>query len=252
MSSGGPDLFVVCKSCGAEVSPYITECPYCGNRLRKRAPRIEREGGEPKLQLPRRPKLPKLRPGEIPGIAPDVTRRPYATIFLVAVAVVFLPVFAVLAPHYFLTVEVGHDPWKLLIQPFLHDNGWYAFVALFAVAIFGTLVERRDGPLAVLLLFVLGGSGGIAVAVATAPDTIVLGANGAALALLCAWAVPPLLAHRSGHGDPDDDLIGAFVYGLVLIAISFVIPEADPVTAAVGLVVGFLGGLLLSAVHARR
>jgi len=35
-----PDLFVVCKKCGSEVSPYITECPYCGNRLRKRAPKI--------------------------------------------------------------------------------------------------------------------------------------------------------------------------------------------------------------------
>src|SRR5947209_6805866 len=27
--SSGPDLYLVCKSCGAEVSPYITECPYC-------------------------------------------------------------------------------------------------------------------------------------------------------------------------------------------------------------------------------
>ncbi len=55
MSSGGPDLFVVCKSCGSEVSPYITECPYCGQRLRKRAPKIERDsGGEAK-----QPKAPR-------------------------------------------------------------------------------------------------------------------------------------------------------------------------------------------------
>ena len=40
--ASGPDLFVVCKSCGSEVSPYITECPYCGTRLRKRAPKLER------------------------------------------------------------------------------------------------------------------------------------------------------------------------------------------------------------------
>src|SRR5690349_1266017 len=37
------DLFVVCKHCGSEVSPYITECPYCGKRLRRRAPKIPRE-----------------------------------------------------------------------------------------------------------------------------------------------------------------------------------------------------------------
>ncbi|KAA0269287.1 MAG: zinc-ribbon domain-containing protein, partial [Acidobacteria bacterium] len=39
-----PELSVVCRSCGSEVSPYVTECPYCGHRLRKRAPRLEREG----------------------------------------------------------------------------------------------------------------------------------------------------------------------------------------------------------------
>src|SRR5438876_5017030 len=40
------ELSVVCKSCGSEVSPYVTECPYCGTRLRRRAPKLEREGGE--------------------------------------------------------------------------------------------------------------------------------------------------------------------------------------------------------------
>jgi hypothetical protein len=44
VTSGGPDLFVICKHCGSEVSPYITECPYCGSRLRKRAPKLDRDG----------------------------------------------------------------------------------------------------------------------------------------------------------------------------------------------------------------
>jgi uncharacterized OB-fold protein len=35
----GADLFVVCKNCGSEVSPYVTECPYCGQRVRKRGGR---------------------------------------------------------------------------------------------------------------------------------------------------------------------------------------------------------------------
>src|ERR687890_1818505 len=80
--ASGPDLFVVCKSCGSEVSPYITECPYCGTRLRKRAPKLDR-GGVPKTpRMARaRPSLGRLRPGEIPGIRPD--RRPWATITLV-------------------------------------------------------------------------------------------------------------------------------------------------------------------------
>ena len=87
-----PDLFVVCKKCGEEVSPYITECPYCGTRLRKRAPKIERDGtvSEPaSVVKPRRarrrsaaPRLGRLRAGEIPGVRGDALARPWATIVL--------------------------------------------------------------------------------------------------------------------------------------------------------------------------
>jgi len=83
-----PGLFVVCKNCGSEVSPYVTECPYCGQRVRKRAPRLDR--GEP-AQEPRRkrtrrmPTLGRIRRDEIPGIAPDT--RPYATMILIALCI---------------------------------------------------------------------------------------------------------------------------------------------------------------------
>ena len=36
------ELFVICPNCGSEASPYVTECPYCGNRLRKRAPDLRK------------------------------------------------------------------------------------------------------------------------------------------------------------------------------------------------------------------
>src|SRR3954471_18818694 len=85
MSSGGPDLFVVCKSCQSEVSPYITECPYCGARLRKRAPKLDRHGRPQAPRRPPRPSLGRLRPGEIPGIRAD-TNRPWATLLAVAVS----------------------------------------------------------------------------------------------------------------------------------------------------------------------
>ena len=49
-----PDLFVVCRNCGSEVSPYVTECPYCGQRVRKRAPKLDRSGGEPQPKKRRR------------------------------------------------------------------------------------------------------------------------------------------------------------------------------------------------------
>src|SRR4051794_26239736 len=80
-----PDLFVVCKNCGSEVSPYVTECPYCGQRGRKRAPKIER--GEEEARRPSKREqrsLPKPQRGEIPGIRIDT--RPYGTIGLILVA----------------------------------------------------------------------------------------------------------------------------------------------------------------------
>src|SRR5919198_6247350 len=85
--ASGPDLFVVCRSCGREVSPYITECPYCGSRLRKRAPKLERGGTPKQPKAPRkRPSLGRLKPGEIPGIRAD--RRPYVTVALVLASIV--------------------------------------------------------------------------------------------------------------------------------------------------------------------
>ena len=39
------------------------------------------------------------------------------------------------------------------------------------------------------------------------------------------------------------------MFGLVLIAMSFVVPEADPIAGAVGLLAGFLGGLLLVRIN---
>ena len=69
------ELSVICKNCGSEVSPYVTECPYCGTRLRKRAPKLERRGDGLEAQAPRRRRRRVPRPGF--ALAAD---RPYATL----------------------------------------------------------------------------------------------------------------------------------------------------------------------------
>src|SRR3954465_11230636 len=82
--ASSPDLFVVCKNCGSEVSPYITECPYCGTRLRKRAPKIERVGtvSEPTPKKQKKQRAPRVG-CERPSIGAALDRRPYATLVLV-------------------------------------------------------------------------------------------------------------------------------------------------------------------------
>jgi membrane associated rhomboid family serine protease len=249
-----PDLFVVCRNCGSEVSPYVTECPYCGQRVRKRAPKLDRSGGEaqPKRKARRRPTLPRLRADEIAGVAPDT--RPYATLALMLACVASALVWqadSTLNVGYII-VPVVDDVWRFFAAPFLFaDKIGYAFVTLVAVGIFGTLLERRFGPFPVIVLFVLSGAAGMAlVAYAETPPLFseaevfeVFGANGAALGMLCAWLVDDRMAARRGE-DRENDLLGVYVIAIVLVLLSLA-EESANIGAAVG---GGLAGSLLGLV----
>jgi membrane associated rhomboid family serine protease len=257
VTSGGPDLFVICKHCGSEVSPYITECPYCGSRLRKRAPKLDRDGrpAEKERRRAKRrspaPSLGPLRRGEIPGIRPD--GRPYATIALVVASLVLFVVVRAGAVGLGQIAVIGpldHNTWQVFTAPFAYDDSGYAFVALFAIALFGWLMERRHGPLVVLLLFLIGGTGGMVVVAAVESLPVALGGNGAALALLVAWAIPDLREIRRGH-EVDGDLLGAAVFGAVLLLLPVAVEWADPLAGATGVVAGAAIGYPLARLSGR-
>jgi membrane associated rhomboid family serine protease len=250
MSSGAPDLFVVCKSCGAEVSAYVTECNYCGARLRKRAPKLDREGRPKELRTKRRrpaaPSLPRLRPGEIPGIRAE--GRPMATILLVVASLVLLILVragAVDAGNLAVVGPVDGEPWRLLASPFLYTNTGDAFVCLTAIMLFGWLLERRHGPAVPIAFFLLCGAGGMLVAAAVEAFPVALGGNGAALGLLAAWAIPPVHELRAGE-EPDADLIGVAVIAAVLVLLPGVVYEADWIAGIAGGLIGLAAGLPLA------
>jgi membrane associated rhomboid family serine protease len=251
-----PDLFVVCRNCGSEVSPYVTECPYCGQRVRKRAPKLDRSGGEPqpKRKPRRRPTLPRLRADEVAGIAPDT--RPYATFALILLGAISALMWQA-DPDLdlgYMIVPVVEDVWRFFVAPFLFaDQIGYAFVTLVAVGIFGTLLERRYGPLAVIAIFVLSGAAGMALVayVETPPLFVdntevfpVFGANGAALGLLCAWLVDDRMAARRGD-DRENDLLGVYVVAIVLVLLSLAEETANIGAAVGGGALGALLGLVL-------
>jgi membrane associated rhomboid family serine protease len=249
VSTGGPDLFVICKSCGSEVSPYITECPYCGNRLRKRAPKLDRDGrvAERRRRRPPTPSLPRLRRGEIPGIRAE--SHPYATIALVVVGFVGCLIWrtSLLDLRNLAVVgRPGADWWKLFTAPFTYDNTGYAFIVLATIALYGTLLERRHGPLPVLALFLIGGVGGTAATAAAYDVPVVLGANGAALALLVAWAIPDLLSLREGH-EIEGDMLGTLAIGIVVALMPLAVTDSSWISDAVGV----LGGLVVGYPLAR-
>jgi membrane associated rhomboid family serine protease len=258
------DLFVVCKNpeCGAEVSPYITECPYCGARLRKRAPKLDK--ARPRQRGPQRmaaPSLGRLRRDEIPGIRADSP--PYVTGAIVAVTCL---VWIITRGGYLQATDLvvsgplHGDWWRPITAQFtyfyttgssLTGTGVYQFVTLLAAAVFGWLLERRHGGLVVAALFLLGGAGGALAASALDLQAVVAGANGGALALLCAWAVPDLLARRRGE-DYDGDLLGTGAFALALLAMPIARPEANAVAGGVGVLVGYLCGLGLVRFGSRR
>jgi membrane associated rhomboid family serine protease len=244
-----PDLNVVCKNCGNEVSPYITECPYCGNRLRKRAPKIERDGtvSEPrKARKPPAPRLSRFRSGEIPGIRGELTARPYATIALVVLSLFgYLILFPVALIDIGVARPIGGEWWRVATSPFLYASIWYELAAVTAIAVFGWLLERRHGPLVVVFLFVLCGMGGIALAVAVDPSPLAIGGNGAALGLLCAWAVPDLIARSRGE-EYDGDLLGTAVFAAVLLLMPLAVLDASPIAGFAGGAAGLLVGLVLA------
>jgi hypothetical protein len=249
VSAGGPDLFVVCKNCGSEVSPYITECPYCGTRLRKRAPKLDRDGRiAERITRKPTPALPRLRRGEIPGIRAEA--HAYASLLLVLAGIAGCLVWRTSAVNLSDLVVFGtpvHHWWRVFTAPFVYDNTGYAFVALTIIAIYGVLMERRHGPVIVVAIALIGGAGGLELA-GRASQSLFMGGNGAALALLSAWAVPDL-ERLLRKRDFDGDLIGTGVLAAVIALMPLAAPHASWVAAGVGAGAGLGLGFLLTRIR---
>src|SRR4051812_41233301 len=249
--SSGPDLYLVCKSCGAEVSPYITECPYCGTRIQKRAPKLDR-GGVPKAprKARSRPQLPRLRPGEIPGIRAD--RRPWAAWALVLVSLlVTVGLKSNLLDYDTFGYALGlDDPWRPFTTLFAYQSTGYEAVTVGTIALFGWLLERRHGWWAPLLVFFVAGAGGAYVAVQVAEQSLALGANGAALGLLAAWAMRDILGRRKGYED-ESDLLGVLAIAVVLVFLPLATTDASGVAGVVGGVAGIILGLFFARLRER-
>ena len=243
------ELSVICKNCGSEVSPYVTECPYCGTRLRKRAPKLERRGDGLEARQPRKRRRRVPRPGRTSfAVSAD---RPYATIGIVlASAIVLLVQKATgteLESFGGLIVPIEGDWWRYLTAPFAYIDVGYLFVVALGLAIFGTGLERRLGTLPTAVLLLACGALGMVAAgvVANLQDEFIVaaGGNGMALGALAAWFV---VRRAEARGAVDDgyDWVGVAVAAVVLIVLPLFAPTADYVAGLAGGVVGALSGLL--------
>jgi membrane associated rhomboid family serine protease len=242
---GSPELSVVCKNCGEEVSPYVTECPYCGTRLRKRAPKLERVGDEVRLREDRRSRRRRkvaARRAARP-VSFDLATRPTATIGVVlASALVLIVGRAADVDTGAIVGPVGSDWWRYLTAPFNYDNIGYLFVCGLAIAIFMTPLERRLGSVPTALLAIGCGAlgmlaaDGVEAAIGDGFPTLA-GGNGMALGLLAAWFV---IRNAERRADPTEeyDPIAVGVAAAVLLCLPLVDDWASVWAGLAGAAVG--------------
>jgi membrane associated rhomboid family serine protease len=250
-------LSVVCRTCGEEVSPYVTECPYCGTRLRKRAPKLELRGDEITPRETRRGRRRAARAQR----AERREARPYAVAAAILIPAILLLI-RVASPaidSHQLGAVVGPvegDWWRYLAAPFIYPDIGYLFVASLGIAIFGSAVEERLGLIPTVVLMIACGAlgmlaaDGIETAFAGRNDILLAsGGNGIALGLLAAWAVMRAAEVRA-HPDEDVELIGAAVAAAVLILLPLVDDYANVFAGLAGALVG--AGCGLAAAMSRR
>ena len=95
-------------------------------------------------------RLGKLRSGEIPGIRGEEHGRPYATMVLVALSFGLWLSLAFYVRSDFAIVAFDGDPWRFFTASLLNEGTAAQFAAVVGVGLFGWLIERRHGPIAVV------------------------------------------------------------------------------------------------------
>lgn len=254
-----PGLHVVCNHCGSEVSPYVTECPYCGNRLRKRAPDLKKiKKDEAKRERRAAKERNRLRARfEGGGSASSAgwydapSDRPVATIALLVIAITA----SVLAAsgvgevsswmnrRLILAGSLDAAPWTLVSAPFLQSWFGYGFVCLGVFALFGTGIERRYGAVALVTVWLVCGALGVLAEALIAAAPLSFGAYAAATGAFLAWTM--VIVTREDLRDHDALGIGAIAF--VLCAL----PLATSAASVWSLIGGIVGGLLCGAVLTR-
>lgn len=128
---------------------------------------------------------------------------------------------------------------------FLHGSAMHLVGNLMGLVILAPLVERRDGPIALLLLLLLGAFAGAAahtaIQLATGGDAALIGAS-ASVAALIGWSLCQIRAHRGfGYLDRAVAIYGLFFIGFNLIGILAFHDSPIAYAAHAG---GFVGGWL--------
>lgn len=254
------ELRVICRECGSEVSPYVTECPYCGARVRKRAPELEHHDDhfEAKIPVRRRfrphlPQLPRLgRRGRLAAVG-DASRSGYAAgLHLLAAAV--LLVVATAAEWTLPQIGAIFGPldgewWRLASAQFAYENVGYLLAIGIVLGLFGPGIEGHLGVVPTFGFLVLAGVAGagggyLAETAFGNSESLIAGGNAVALGSVTCWLA---LRRAERRGDPPD-LIGVAVVVCALFLLPVLVSSANPFAGLSGAIFGGLAGLVVAGV----
>jgi membrane associated rhomboid family serine protease len=133
-----------------------------------------------------------------PTVHRPSTGQPVVTYALVGINVVlylfqqFIPGFTAalwFAPAY--VQSVGYfEPWRMITSMFLHGSLWHILFNMYALYLFGSILERGLGRGRYLALYLISGfAGSVAVLLLSPPLVPVVGASGAIFGLFGAFIV---------------------------------------------------------------
>lgn len=212
--------------------------------MQQRAPNIARgqiAASGTKLGRQRKRRQRSRRTDRAPG-------KPFVSITLAAacaVGAVLIVPGVVLASEVGVVGQLDGQWWRLITASFFADNLWYTAASVVAIALFGGLIERKHGAVVAGACFAICAVGGMAAAAALESIPLALGANAAALGLIGAWVIAPVLETRRGE-QPSVDLIGTAICAAVLLLMPLAAVEASSTAGTAGLILGLLAGSVLA------
>jgi membrane associated rhomboid family serine protease len=222
--------FIICQRCGRTVCAECqtqaavgVHCPECVREARENAPRSKSAT------------VTRMRSALRPS-----SGKPIVTWVLIGISLVLFaleyatggysgPVYQWLAYTGGLTES---QPWRMITSAFLHSPGSIFHVAfnMYALFIFGPLIESLVGRARFLALYLLSAFGGSVAVLLLAPSVVVVGASGAIFGLLGAFFV---IQRKLGG----NTLQLVIVVGLNVV-IGFIVPNVAWQAHLGGLVVG--------------
>lgn len=223
--------FILCQRCGRTVcaecqtqAPVGVHCPECVREHQQNAPR-------------RKPAavtaLSRVRRGD----------GPVATYSIIGVSVVvyllqLIPGLKVTSALLYWPPITAYEPWRMITSAFVHSTGSFFHILfnMYALWLFGRIIEQMVGRSRFLALYLLSGLGGSVAVLLLSPMSQVVGASGAVFGLMGAFFVI-----QRGLGGNSMQLLVVLGINLVM---GFVIPNVSWQAHLGGLLVGALIGFI--------